>query len=381
MEKKQRRKAMPGIRPGLTVGGLGLLICLCLSPAAPAAEPAGSGWAATLAVSTPTVLPGEPVLATGTLAYTGEDPFSGYAGFGRAAVFHTGPSGEQASESFAAPAGCGASDELPPARPVRYQRGFTLSDTLMLLYTGKAFLFEAEGTGQLELRVEVWQGPGTPKYQPVSVASAPVAITVLPLPAEEAAAHDLWHDEKVARMFLTGEAEAETQAKVKRLATEFPKSAYAKYALMALASQKRRLRERLGTGYLAPPQREDARRLATREVELLEEARAKDAAGQTAPMVLYQLLTAARWLSDDERQERLPQYATALLALPDAPAPYREEALRTMQAVGAGAQGQTLIGSASPARAAAPARPTPAARPRPTPPKPTASAPVRRTPT
>jgi hypothetical protein len=381
MEKKQRRKAMSRACRGLVVGGLSLLICLCLAPVARAAQLA-AGWAATLAISPTTVLPGEPVLATCALTYTGEETFSGYASFGRAAVHYTGPCGEAAAEPVAAPVPGGASGDTPPAKPARYRRGFSLVTTLPLLYAGKGFLFAAEGTGQLELRAEIWQGPGLPDYQRVAVSCAPVTITVLPLPAEEAAAYDLWRDEQVARMFLTGDAAAETQAKVKRLTLDFPKSAYAKYALMALARQKRSLRERLGSGFLPPQQREEARRLAAREVELLEEARARDPEGQTAPLLLYQLLTAARWLSDSERQEKLPQYASALLALPDAPAPYREEALRTVQAVGAGAQGQTLIGSATPARpAAAPPRSAPAARPRPTPPPASASAPVRRTPT
>jgi hypothetical protein len=366
---------------GLVVGGLSLLICLCRAPVARAAPPA-AGWEATLAISPTTVLPGEPVLATCTLTCAGEETFSGYASFGRATVHYTGPCGGEAAEPLAAPVLAGAGDDTPPAKPARYRRGFSLVTALPLLSAEKGFLFAAEGTGRLELRAEVWQGPGLPDYQLVAVPCAPVTITVLPLPAEEAAACDLWRDEQVARMFLTGEAPAETQAKVKRLTVDFPKSAYAKYALMALARQKRSLRERLGSGFLPPQQREEARRLAAREVELLEEARARDPEGQIAPLLLYQLLTAARWLSDSERQEKLPQYASALLALPDAPAPYREEALRTVQAVGAGAQGQTLIGSATPARpAAAPPRSTPAARPRPTPPPATASAPVRRTPT
>lgn len=278
-----------------------------------------SAWQLSVAVSSKRVLPAEPVLTTVRLAYLGTAEFVGYASFGRCALNYAAPSGARRGFSLSSPPFAGLADEVPPATAAVYAPGYSTEANVMLLYdTGqKAYFFGEPGLGLLKCRCEVWQGARLEEYQPVSIVSAPVRIQALPLPDGEAPAFASWAGREKAEMFLTGLGDQGTLAELQSLADLYPQSAYAKYALMALAQHKRWQRESL-----YGPEPEFAS-LVAEEVDLLEQVVERCPSFHLTPVVLDRLIEASVMVADRSRVEK---YAKMLRALPNVPEQFRSRA-------------------------------------------------------
>ncbi|UCH33857.1 MAG: hypothetical protein JSV65_15030 [Armatimonadota bacterium] len=304
-----------------------LLWCAALpatAPDSPAAAGDQSDWSASLTVFSQRVLPAEPVLVTLRLTYRGDEPFTGYASFGRFEVQYWSPAGGKRIHSFSSPPFQASTDELPPVRARTYAAGYVGEVSVLVLYDPDrgACFFQEPGVGCFMANGEVWEGAVLEEYRPVRVDSAPVAVEVLPMPTEEIDAFALWRGEDKALMFLAGIGDEGTRADLQALADRYPQSAYAKYALLALAQGKHRQWKRLhGSG-------PDFARLVSDELDLLHQVAERHPSFHLMPTVADRILDAALWMPGWPHTEK---YAKMLLEMPNAPQEYRTHARQALE--------------------------------------------------
>jgi hypothetical protein len=309
-----------------------LLVAMILM--VPTAGWGDSRWELRLALSTDSSLPGEPVLAVATMEYKGEDPFRGYATLGRSALGYTGPRGERWGLAFSPAAFAGPQDELPPAEAIAYPRGYVRTSEAVAISSasGAGDIRPEPGVGRFTFWVQIWEGHGLDSYRPLTLQAAPASMKVVPVPNKEREAFAIWSGRDKLRMLLSGEREGRTEADLRALVERYPDSAYAKYALMALAQGKRWQRVFLGivVTIMTDAVRDEQKRLAAEEVALLEQVVQRYGTFHLSPVVLDRIIeVASSPLGDWGRAEK---YAKMLLALENAPQSFRRRAEQALDA-------------------------------------------------